>query len=208
MGTPDRQIRASYKQDSITVYQAYQPEIATPAIRNGRFSSGFNRNRMTWIKPSFLWMMYRSGWATKPGQVSILAIDISRDGFEWALANSTLSHFDSDMYASRESWKTSLSAPVRIQWDPERDISMNKLAYRSLQVGLSGEAVGRYCDAWIVNIEDKTSLAHQINYLIRDGKRNHAAELLPTEKVYPVSGEVASRIGITQPVQADGQENF
>ncbi|WP_422570328.1 DUF4291 family protein, partial [Erwinia billingiae] len=29
---------------------------------------------MTWIKPSFLWMMYRSGWGMKdPGQKRILA---------------------------------------------------------------------------------------------------------------------------------------
>jgi hypothetical protein len=26
----------------------------------------------TWVKPSFLWMMYRSGWATTPGQERIL----------------------------------------------------------------------------------------------------------------------------------------
>jgi len=25
-------------------------------------------NRMTWIKPNFLWMMYRSGWASKKNQ--------------------------------------------------------------------------------------------------------------------------------------------
>lgn len=43
--------------------------------------------RMTWIKTNFLWMMYRSGWATKPGQNRILAIRISRDGFEEILAN-------------------------------------------------------------------------------------------------------------------------
>jgi hypothetical protein len=38
---------------------------------------------MTWIKPSFLWMMYRCGWATKPGQERVLAIQITREGFEW-----------------------------------------------------------------------------------------------------------------------------
>ncbi|WP_458785448.1 DUF4291 family protein [Vallitalea sediminicola] len=30
------------------------------------FGSSFKLNRMTWVKPSFLWMMYRSGWAKKP----------------------------------------------------------------------------------------------------------------------------------------------
>jgi hypothetical protein len=48
---------------------------------------------MTWIKPSFGWMMYRSGWAAKPGQERILAIEISRTGFDWALAHSCLSQY-------------------------------------------------------------------------------------------------------------------
>ncbi len=29
---------------------------------------------MSWIKTNFLWMMYRSGWGTKPDQEIILAI--------------------------------------------------------------------------------------------------------------------------------------
>lgn len=47
---------------------------------------------MTWIKPSFLWMMYRCGWGTKEGQETVLAVDISRRGFDWALKHSCLSH--------------------------------------------------------------------------------------------------------------------
>ena len=48
--------------------------------------------RMTWIKPSFLWMMYRAGWGKKDeNQKRILAIDISIEGFEWALEHSLLS---------------------------------------------------------------------------------------------------------------------
>jgi Domain of unknown function (DUF4291) len=39
--------------------------------------------RMTWIKPSFNWMTYRSGYATKPGQEVVLGIDIAREGFDW-----------------------------------------------------------------------------------------------------------------------------
>ena len=40
---------------------------------------------MTWIKPSFLWMMYRCGWGLKEGQETVLAVEITREGFEWAL---------------------------------------------------------------------------------------------------------------------------
>jgi hypothetical protein len=38
-------------------------------------------------------MMYRAGWGHKDeGQKRILAIDISREGFEWALSHSCSSH--------------------------------------------------------------------------------------------------------------------
>ncbi|CAM5309459.1 hypothetical protein SHIRM173S_10843 [Streptomyces hirsutus] len=31
--------------------------------------------------------MYRCGWGTKEGQETVLAVDITREGFEWALAH-------------------------------------------------------------------------------------------------------------------------
>jgi hypothetical protein len=75
---PARQIRARYTDDTITVYQAYAPEIAVPAVAAGRFVAPFKRDRMTWVKPSFLRMMYRCGWASKPGQEHVLAVEITR----------------------------------------------------------------------------------------------------------------------------------
>ncbi|MET7331437.1 DUF4291 family protein [Nonomuraea sp. NPDC005650] len=86
MNVPYRQIRAAYTEESITVYQAYDAAIAGPAVAAQRFVAPFKRERMTWIKPSFLWMMYRCGWATKPGQERVLAVSLSREGSEWALA--------------------------------------------------------------------------------------------------------------------------
>jgi hypothetical protein len=83
--TPYRQVRAAYDDTTIRFYQAYRDEIA------GTFVAPFKRDRMTWIKPSFRWMLYRSGWARKdPGQERVLAIDITRGGFEWALRSACL----------------------------------------------------------------------------------------------------------------------
>lgn len=79
------------------MYQAYAPQIARPAVVAGRFVEPFKRDRMTWVKPSFRWMMYRCGWATKPGQEHVLAIDITWAGFEWALARACLSYYDPDI---------------------------------------------------------------------------------------------------------------
>jgi Domain of unknown function (DUF4291) len=52
-----RLIRAAYSARTITIYQAYSPEIAGQAVRAGTFVPPFSRDRMTWIKPSFGWMM-------------------------------------------------------------------------------------------------------------------------------------------------------
>src|SRR5579859_23739 len=93
------QIRAQYDERTITVYQAFSEEIGAAALEAGTFVPPFKRDRMTWIKPSFLWMMYRSGWAAKPGQERVLAIEITRSGFDWALAHSALSRFDPDIHA-------------------------------------------------------------------------------------------------------------
>ncbi|EEP72356.1 hypothetical protein MCAG_02683 [Micromonospora sp. ATCC 39149] len=192
MSVPVRQIRARYSAATITVYQAYPPQIALPAVSAGRFVAPFKRDRMTWIKPSFLWMMYRCGWATKPGQERVLSIDITRDGFEWALARACLSHYDRDVHGDKATWSRQLkTSPVRVQWDPERSLHLNALPYRSLQVGLSGEAVDRYVDDWIVAVTDITPTVERARDLLRRGDDQAAAAQLPVEYVYPLPDRIA-----------------
>ena len=195
---PYRQIRAVFDEAGVTVYQAYKAGIALDAVRRGRFSNGYNRERMTWIKPSFLWMMYRSGWATKEDQEYVLAIRLNREGFEAALGDAVLSHFDPDRHEDEQAWRKALrEAPVRVQWDPERDLRHTPLGYRAVQIGLSGRAVHEYCDTWITGIEDTTPLARQIHGLIREGREDVARELLPREVPYPLSVQLAAAIGAT-----------
>ncbi|GIF71696.1 DUF4291 domain-containing protein [Asanoa siamensis] len=192
MSVPARQVRAHYTADTVTVYQAYRPEIAMPAVAAGRFVAPFKRERMTWIKPSFLWMMYRCGWATKPGQEHVLAVDVTREGFEWALARACLSHYDRAVHDDRKAWSRQLKAsPVRVQWDPERTLHLRPLPYRSLQVGLSGEAADRYVDEWIVAITDITPTVHRIHDLLRAGDEQAAAAQLPDERPYPLPDGIA-----------------
>ena len=195
---PYRQIRAVFTDKTIRVYQAYSTIIADSAIKAGTFvSPPFKMERMTWIKPSFLWMMYRAGWGKKTGQENILAIDITREGFEWILRNSCLSHFESKIYTSNEEWlRIKQKAPVRIQWDPERDIWLKTRDYRSIQIGLSGEAVKRYVNDWIVNIEEMTPLCNEIQAALKDKKTDQAMNMLPDERPYPVPASVAETIGM------------
>jgi hypothetical protein len=54
-----------------------------------------------------------------------------------------------------------------VQWDPERDLHLQPLPYRSLQLGLAGEAARLYADEWIASITDITPLAHTIHAMCR-----------------------------------------
>jgi hypothetical protein len=181
-----RQIRAVYDAATIRVYQAYSDVIADSALAHGTFvSPPFKMERMTWIKPSFLWMMYRAGWGFKdPGQSRILAIDITREGFEWALAHSCPSH-PSETMTSQEWEALKARSPVRIQWDPERDLFLQPLEHRAIQIGLSKEAIDLYMHQWIRHITDITPLAHQIHSLVVDKQLDEAQAMLPAERPLP-----------------------
>jgi hypothetical protein len=186
---PHHQIRAVYDATTIRVYQAYSDAIADTALAKGTFvSPPFKMERMTWIKPSFLWMMYRAGWGLKDaGQKRILAIDITREGFEWALAHGCLSHANESI--SKEEWVAKKNAsPVRIQWDPERDLFLQPLEHRAIQIGLSKEAVELYVKKWVQGITDVTPLAHSIHALVAQGELESARALLPVEQVYSDEG--------------------
>ena len=74
-----KEVFAQYDRRCVRVYQAYNSAIAAEAVALQTFGESFNLNRMTWIKPSFLWMMYRSNWGTKKNQECVLAIDVYQD---------------------------------------------------------------------------------------------------------------------------------
>lgn len=193
---PRHEIRAAQSGDTLIVYQAYAPEIGVPAARDGRFPAAWKRDRMTWVKPSFLWMMYRSGWGTAEGQRTVLAVEIRREGFEWALGNACVSHYVPGLHADHAAWREELrGSPARVQWDPERDVRLRPLPHRALQLGLTGEAARRYADEWIVSITDVTGLAHEVHARVRAGRPEEARRLLPRETPYePGTPGVTARI--------------
>ena len=179
----ERNIYAVFDNKTIRVYQAYNNEIADEALKLGKFGSKFSLNRMTWIKPSFLWMMYRSGWATKQGQERILAIDIKKEGFDEIVENAVISVYSADLGISREEWKEKLvNSEVRIQWDPDRDIYGKPIGRRAIQLGLRGEIVKKYVNEWIVKITDITKEVVEMREKIENG--SFSADMLPIERKY------------------------
>src|SRR5262245_19893610 len=114
-----RHILAHHDAETIVVYQAYRPSIATHALQHGSFGGDFSYTRMSWIKPNFLWMMYRSGWGTKEGQEAVLGLRLRRPFFDGLLAQAVPSSFGASGLASHDEWAAAVArSEVRLQWDP------------------------------------------------------------------------------------------
>ena len=190
-----RQIYAAFDDAGIYVYQAFNPEIVRAALVKGTFGAGFALNRMTWIKPSFGWMLHRSGYASKQNQEAILKIKLSHDGFLSILRRSVETSYNPRIYASEAEWKRTLDASeVRHQWDPERRLNGYKLFRRAIQIGMRGETVRAYISQWIIGLEEVTALAHAVREAVED-KRPLPA--VPDERIYSVDSELQQRLGIS-----------
>src|SRR5579884_2368438 len=144
-----RHILAQYDDETIIVYQAYRPEIGRFAAAHGYFGGEFSLARMSWIKPNFLWMMYRCGWACKLGQEVVLAVRLKRSGFESLLAQAVPSTYSEKISCDEETWKRAIKhSNVRVQWDPDHDPEGAKVERRAIQLGLRGEMLAQYARQW------------------------------------------------------------
>ncbi len=191
------QIRANFDRDTIVMYQAYSDAIAEPAVRNQRFQAPFSFSRMTWIKPSFFWLMYRSNWGQKPNQNRILAVHIRRSSWEKALSLGVLTSPENKIHGSGEEWNQLFQkAKVHVQWDTERSARGAALNYFSIQVGLSRDIIEEYVNEWVVNIDDVTPLVHKLNRLRKSGDKNFSKHL-PIERPYPVPQGIGDHLMIT-----------
>ncbi|SDS64837.1 protein of unknown function [Streptomyces sp. TLI_053] len=183
--TPPYQIRADYDARTVVVYQAYSSAIADAALRAGRFVAPFSFERMTWIKPSFRWLMHRSNWARKPGQERILAVRMTRDGWEQALARAV--HTTAGPAAVAQ-------AAVHLQWDPERSLRSAALNHYSIQVGIGRSLVRTFAEEWAVGLTDLTPQVRRAAALVRDGRAAQAQRLIPAERVYPLSRSLEAHL--------------
>ena len=257
---PYRQIRALHDVDTITVYQAYKSSIATAAVRTQKLNASpdFSPRRMTWVKPSWCWMMYRSGYAAKDArQDSILAIKMRHDDFVGLLRRAELTHgrgqetkveegrsgpeneeddqesggaeekrveeesaqqdggtedaepnrLDSSVRrglkppSQRRRSRLPKSSKVKVQWDPERSPSLEKLPYRSIQIGIPAALSSQWVEEWIVGIEDVTHTAQELKKFLDENPRVTTAELvrrglMPTETEYAVPDDVQGLLGM------------
>ncbi|KAJ4378136.1 hypothetical protein N0V83_000969 [Neocucurbitaria cava] len=222
---PHRQIRAHQTPSTITLYQAYNIAIATAAVTHQRLDASpkFSTTRMTWIKPSWAWMLYRSGYSYKDrGQERILALSIRKETFIDLLRKSVLA--SSSHGGEKSSSQPSLSdssgkveqeqegdrdqgeraAHVRVQWDPERTVRLERLAYRSIQIGVPGALLQQFMEG-IVEIEDVTERARALKKMLDEEPQDEldmmelvARGLVPEEREFEVDIELRKTLNMDE----------
>ncbi|MFZ4931686.1 DUF4291 domain-containing protein [Chryseobacterium sp. Mn2064] len=167
-------IMAQYDNEKIVVYQSYKKQIGEFAVKHQFFGGGFSLERMTWIKPNFLWMMFRNGWGTKEAQECVLAIHIKMDAFKNYLENSVYSSYTYKLGITREEWQDQIQeSSVRLQWDPDHDPFGNKIERRAIQIGLRGEFTKRFAKEDILLIEDISDFVkEQHQFVLNDDLDN------------------------------------
>ena len=191
-----RYILAQFDEEGVIVYQAYRPAIGNFAATHGYFSGDhFSLMRMSWIKPNFLWMMYRSGWGQKDGQEVVLAVKIKREAFDTILANAVWSSYNPDLYPTEKDWQHAVKrSDVRLQWDPDHSPTGGKLERKAIQLGLRGDVLALYAREWIISVED-------ISAFVREQYQNlvdFTQLIVPSETIYPVTDlKVAAQLQLS-----------
>jgi hypothetical protein len=198
---PYHQIRALHDSETITVYQAYSEPIALAAVTHQKLNASpdFKMGRMTWIKPSWCWMMYRSGYSFKDSRQShILALKMRHADFERLLREAVVCH--GQTLSAEERGRN-----VRVQWDPERGPRLEVRGWRSIQIGISGETARWWVSEGIVGIEDVTERARDLKSVL-DGARERGENvgveelvergLVPREREFVVSEEIRKIVRI------------
>lgn len=193
-----RHIIACQDENSLLVYQAYKNSIADYAVTKQQLGGpDFNYQRMSWIKPNFLWMMYRCGWAEKKDQERVLALWISKTDFEKILSDTVFSAFKKEFYDSSEQWKNELlSKNVRLQWDPDHDPFGRKVERRAIQLGLKGETLKYFGRQQVQKIEDITVFVKQQKQMLKNNQSDKL--LVPVETIFQsLNTGLNKKIGIT-----------
>jgi Domain of unknown function (DUF4291) len=194
-----KQIIGSFDNNTIIVYQAFNHHIAEYAVKHQSFGGPhYSFNRMSWIKPGFLWMMHRAGWAAKEQQQHILAISLPIIHFKTILKQATISSYDATLFTSHYEWKKELDrTEVRLQWDPDHDPYGSQEERKAIQIGMKRDILRQFCTEWITGIEDITGFVkseHEkvLNHVIDDLN-------IPYEEVLELNDTIIEkRIGITR----------
>jgi len=204
------QFVGEWDDEGVYFYQAFNDAIADWAVEHQTFGGPqFNPDRMTWIKPSFAWMLYRAGYGLKDkNQNRVLKVKLSHEAAATILAACFLSYGQGPRQGNG-----------RVQWDPARSLWHGSAAkqklnmentvepwredQRAIQIGMKGE-LSRFYVRSALSIQDVSALAREIHDAHALWETPHEEEAamrllqgeLPDERLYVprCEGDVFDRL--------------
>ena len=138
---------------------------------------------------------YRCGYSYKDqGQERVLALRMTHRHFQDLLANACLSSHVSEATQPNQ---------TRVQWDPERGPRLEKLTYRSIQIGIPASRCKQWVDGEIESIEDVTHRARELKVAVETEPRTEIEDLVrlglvPLETEYALPEALAQHLGMTE----------
>jgi hypothetical protein len=98
------------------------------------------------------------------------------------------------------------STNVKVQWDPERSPDLQRLPYRSIQIGIPAALSTRWIEEWIVGIEDVTHTARELKMYLDRHQYVTTEELvhrglMPMEPEFVVPDDVQDLLGMHAPMR-------
>ncbi len=167
----------------VSTFFAFSPWMLTNKRSRLGFSDCFNVNRMTWVKTSLLWTLWRSEWGHKKGQERILQVNVFDDFisslFDRAIQTKDISKSD-----------PTCETDVLLQYDPDRRIigrwwitgrmDFHAEGGRTAHFGLRKQALTEFLE--YINLGSMTDITHIVHRLLSE------RPLHPTEKLYNALG--------------------
>jgi hypothetical protein len=186
-----------FSSSAFLLYQAFNDQIADYAVANQKFEGapGYSESRMTWTKPNFLWMMYRSNWAKRANQTRILGLWLKLDSFH-ELLQSTRKTIDKGKDTKHGA---SSSGAVTIQWDPDHTPNGDEMTKRALQIGVKSVSWWKTGERF-EGIVDMTPLVVAIRDHAKTKNGLYPKLFIPQEKLYLLPSN------LTQIVSTDTSE--
>mmetsp|Transcript_70639 Transcript_70639/g.155823 ORF Transcript_70639/g.155823 Transcript_70639/m.155823 type:complete len:248 (+) Transcript_70639:50-793(+) len=187
---------AEWDEEGVFFYQAFNKQIANWAVKEQRFGGPhFKPDRMTWIKPSLAWVLYRAGYGFKDAnQERILKIKVPHTAVAEILSHCSCGHGGGGTVG-------------RVQWDPARCLLVGRAGepakhpeQRAIQIGMKDD-LSRFYVQSAVSIEDVTSVAHCIAKAHKEAREIGEMDVaLPMERPYfpRCTEEVYSRLQLCE----------
>lgn len=146
------------------------------------------------IKTNFLWMMYRSRWATKSNQQHILAIWLRRSAFDSYLAQAI--HSSRNNRSENEETNSTIKThrgSIRLQWDPDHHPDGEPvIGRRAIQLGL--RKIESFLDGHdIIRIVDITTFVQNQYHNAVLPKKKLDQLRVPIERAYEPQDEQTRR---------------